>query len=316
MHELSPNRYALPLVEELLNEREKLKVDLVHENGVKIIDCGVNVPGCWEAGVKYASICLGGLAQVRLHWSDFNGLCWPAVEVITDHPITACLASQYAGWPIKNGEHIAMGSGPGRAVLHEGELFKKFGCGDDSKSMIFCLESKELPTNAALEHILERCKCDPANLYILAAPTSSLVGSVQVSARALETGLSKLMELGYDLNKVVSGWSICPIPPVTNDDLLAMGRTNDAIIYGSTVYFNLQDEDKNLSSLVKLIPSSSTNDYGQPFAQIYKRYGNFYDLDPLLFSPAEVWLTNINSGCSYHAGAIRTDILRQSFGLN
>lgn len=141
------------------------------------------------------------------------------------------------------------------------------------------------------------------------------MGSVQIAARALETGLSKLLELNYDLGKIVSGWSVCPLPPVACDNLSALGRTNDAILYGSTVLINLRDEDKILNSLVDMVPSCSSHKYGRPFAEIYKDCGDFCDIDPLLFCPAEVWLCNMNSGCCFHAGSLRPDILRESFGL-
>lgn len=208
-----------------------------------------------------------------------------------------------------------MGSGPIRSIVHTGEVFETLEYHDDSRTAIICLESETLPTDDAIKHILEVCGCDPTSLYILVAPTASLVGSVQVCSRSLETGLSKLMLLGYDLNKIISGWSLCPLPPVASDNLGALGRTNDAIIYGASVYFNLLDEDKALESLIKLIPSSFSQDYGQSFEKILNRCGNFYDLDPNIFSPAEVWLNNLNSGCSFHAGAINIDILRQSFGI-
>ena len=40
----------------------------------------------------------------------------PLVHVVSDHPVRACLASQYAGWAIRDGKYFAMGSGPMRAA--------------------------------------------------------------------------------------------------------------------------------------------------------------------------------------------------------
>jgi len=312
---LSPNRQAFPLVKEFLVRSELLRVKVYKQNKVTVIDCGVQVPGGWEAGILFAAVCLGGLAQVKLHWLDFNGLRWPAVEVLTDHPVRACMASQYAGWPIKNGESLAMGSGPGRAIIHQGSLYEMLGYEDYSEMAIICLESEKLPTEEAVLHLLREFGCDPQNLYILVAPTASQVGSVQIAARALETGLSKLMELGYNLERIESGWGTCPLSPVAGDQLSALGRSNDAILYGSTVLYNLKDDDDTIDSLVKLVPSCSSQDYGRLFLEVYNEYGNFYDIDPLIFSPAEVWLCNLNTGRSFHAGALRSDLLRDSFGI-
>ena len=293
---------------------ERLRIKVHKQHGVTVIDCGVHVAGGWEAGILFASICLGGLANVSLHWLNFSGLRWPAVEVVTDHPLRACMASQYAGWPMNNGNLIAMASGPGRALVHKGNLFQILGYEDHCETAIICLESEELPNEALVQTIVQECHCNPTNLYILVAPTASQVGTVQIAARAMETGLSKLLELGYNLGKIESGWGICPVSPVASDNLSALGRTNDAILYGSTVLYNVRDENC-LDSLVKQVPSCSSKEYGRPFVDVYQKYGNFYDIDRLLFSPAEVWLCNLNNGLSFHAGSLRPDILRHSFGL-
>ena len=40
--------------------------------------------------------------------------------------------------------------------------------------------------------------------------------------------------------------------------------------------------------------------------------GDFYKIDPLLFSPAEVWLTSAESGRTFHAGGLNPDVLDAS----
>ncbi|MDR3560296.1 MAG: methenyltetrahydromethanopterin cyclohydrolase [Negativicutes bacterium] len=313
--ELSPNLCALPLVEQLVSQPERFGVAVSVQEGVTVIDCGVRAPGGWEAGRLFAAICLGGLAQVELRWGDFGGWRWPAVEVITDHPVRACLASQYAGWLVKQGKFSAMGSGPGRAVVCAEELFTQLAYKDHSPVAVFCLESSKLPPPEAVRDIAERCGRESSRIFILTAPTASPVGSVQIAARAVETGLHKLKELGCDLGMVQSGWGICPVPPVAANDLDAIGRTNDAVLYGSTVHYNVCGEDELMASLVDKIPALASSDYGQPFGELYRRYGNFYAIDPFLFSPAEVWLSNLQTGRSFHAGEIRSDILKASFAL-
>jgi len=312
---LSPNRQAFPLVNEFILKSKLLRVGVKKQNEVTVIDCGVQVQGSWEAGVLFAAVCLGGLAQVKIHWLDFSGFRWPTVEVVTAHPVQACLASQYAGWPIKNGDLTAMGSGPGRAIIHQGSLYDRNGYEDYSKTAVICLESEELPTAAAVQYLVEELGCKPKDLYILAAPTASLAGSVQIAARALETGLSKLAVLGYDLERIDSGWGTCPLPPVAGSNLNALGSANDGILYGSTVLYNLKDNDETLDSLVNQIPFCFSREYERPFIEIFEEYGDFYNIDPMVFSPAEVWLCNLNSGRSFHAGGLRPDLLRNSFGI-
>lgn len=312
---LSPNNLVLPMIRQLVEQPERFGVKVHSQDGVTIVDCGVHATGGWEAGLLLASICLGGLARVQIHWYDFGGFQWPGVEVVTDHPVRACLAAQYAGWQIKTGKYFAMGSGPGRAVIGTEELFSHLGYQDSSPAAVFCLESGELPPPTAVKYIMEKCKRDPAEVYLLVAATTSAAGSLQIAARSVETGLHKMMELGCDLGAVKSGWGICPISPVAANHLSAIGRTNDAVLYGATVHYNFQCEDTQLVSLIPQIPSLASSDYGQPFEKIYQRYGDFYSIDPMLFSPAKVVISNLSSGHSFQAGEIRADILKASFGL-
>ena len=68
-----------------------------------------------------------------------------------------------------------------------------------------------------------------------------------------------------------------------------------------------------LQELAAKLPASASSDYGTPFYDIFKRYDNdFYKIDPMLFSPAEVWLTSVASGRTFHAGRVDLDVLRRS----
>ncbi|HUK32924.1 MAG TPA: methenyltetrahydromethanopterin cyclohydrolase, partial [Vicinamibacterales bacterium] len=61
------------------------------------------------------------------------------------------------------------------------------------------------------------------------------------------------------------------------------------------------------------LPASASKDYGTPFFDIFKRYdSDFYKIDPMLFSPAEVWLASATSGKTFHAGRLNPDVLRVS----
>ena len=53
-------------------------------------------------------------------------------------------------------------------------------------------------------------------------------------------------------------------------------------------------------------PSSASEDYGEPFGKVLEEADwDFYAIDPLLFSPAEVRLVSVESGRSFHAGGVR-----------
>jgi methenyltetrahydromethanopterin cyclohydrolase len=145
------------------------------------------------------------------------------------------------------------------------------------------------------------------------APTASVAGGVQIAARILETGLHKMDTLGFDVKRIVSGMGTAPLPPVAKNDLRAIGRTNDCILYGGQARYVVRADDAELAELVPRIPAAASKDYGTPFYDIFKRYeGDFYKIDPLLFSPAEVWLTSLQSGKTYHAGRLNPGVLRAS----
>src|SRR5204863_6387065 len=138
---------------------------------------------------------------------------------------------------------------------------------------------------------------------LLVAPASSLAGSLQVVARSLETALHKLDELKFNLQQVVSGMGSAPLPPIAADDLQAIGRTNDAILYGGRVVLWVRADDAQLAEVGPKVPSSASSDHGEPFAAIFERYGHdFYKIDPMLFSPAEVVIHNLQSGRTHRFG--------------
>jgi methenyltetrahydromethanopterin cyclohydrolase len=137
---------------------------------------------------------------------------------------------------------------------------------------------------------------------------------MQVVARSLETALHKLHELKFDLNQVVSGFGSAPLPPVAKDELGAIGRTNDAILYGGRVTIWVQAEDDQLTEVGPKVPACASEDYGAPFATIFERCNmDFYKIDPMLFSPAEIVLSNLKTGRSFAFGRVRADVLYQSF---
>jgi methenyltetrahydromethanopterin cyclohydrolase len=282
--------------------------------GARVIDAGIDTPGGYGAGRALAEICMGGLADVAYPPVPIGGDPWPGVRVWTDHPAVSCMASQYAGWAIQVGKYFAMGSGPLRAHARvEKELFAKLRYAERAQRGVLVLETRGPPTDEVAAWVGQKAGLAPSQLTFVVAPTASLAGGVQIAARILETGLHKMDTLGFDVTKVVSGVGTAPLPPVAKNDLRAIGRTNDCILYGGQARYTVNADDAELAELAPKVPASASQDYGTPFYDIFKRYdGDFYKIDPLLFSPAEVWLTSVGSGKTYHAGHVNPDVLRAS----
>lgn len=315
---ISVNQRAAALVQRMIEDSEALGLNVTRlANGATVIDAGVKVPGSLAAGRLFAEACLGGLGTVsftRLAFEDGRGSFWlPAVSVSVDHPHIACMASQYAGWAIKREKFFAMGSGPARALYAGEELFAKLDYKDQANVAVLLLEGRKLPDEGVAEYVAGKCGVEPGQVIMAIAPTASIVGSVQVAARVVETGLHKLVELGWDIKQVVAGYGTCPIAPVANDDLRAIGRTNDGVLYGGQTYYTVRADDAELAALVEKVPSSSSRDYGTPFYDLFQRYGgDFYKIDPLLFSPAQVTFNNLVSGRTFSAGEVNAAVLRTS----
>lgn len=282
------------------------------ENGATVIDAGVNVPGSLEAGCLFAEVCLGGLGSVRICHLTPGELWLPGVSVAVSHPPIACMASQYAGWAVKNGDFFAMGSGPARALYAAEELFEQLPYRDESDVAILTLEGRALPDEGVAEKVAGRCGVSAHHLYLLIAPTASLVGSVQVAARVVETGLHKMLELEFDIGGVIAGSGTCPLASIAKKDIQAIGRTNDGVLYGGRAWYTVRTEDAAIEAVIDRLPSSASSDYGTPFYELFKRYdGDFYQIDPLLFSPAEVYVNNLTSGRTFHAGEINEEMLER-----
>ncbi len=308
---LKLNERAWKILERLVEGSDVLRIR-VHrsEKGALLIDAGVKCMGSLKAGLLISEMLLAGLGEVRLIYE--NGI--PQIQVLTDQPLYACMASQYAGWRISMGDFFAMGSGPARVLGSKEPIIEEFEWNFREEKAVIFLETRKFPTAEVIEYIASSCKVSPENLGVVFAPTGSLVGAVQVVARVVETGIHKLHELGYDISKIVSGVGIAPLPPLGEDDLEALGRTNDAVIYGGITTYFLND-DADLSEFVKRVPSCSSSSYGLPFLEIFKRSNyNFYDIDPLLFSPAEVNLVSLITGRTFKAGRISRSLISRSFG--
>jgi methenyltetrahydromethanopterin cyclohydrolase len=309
------NGRALKVVESLL-ERAEERVVAAHpiERGGRFIDCGIEVRGGLGAGLDLARVCLADLAEVTIVPGAVGGRACPLVQVFTDHPVKACLASQYAGWAINEEKYFAMGSGPMRAVAAREPIFEAIGYREESECVVGVLETRKEPTPAVVAGIAEACRVAPSAVTLLAAPTASIAGGIQIVARSVETALHKLAELGFDLARLESALGTAPMPPVAADDLAAIGRTNDAILYGARVVLWVTGDDDSLREVGPRVPSTSSRDHGEPFAAIFKRYNHdFYAVDPHLFSPAEVVFHNVETGRVHAFGAVAEDVLVRSF---
>jgi methenyltetrahydromethanopterin cyclohydrolase len=309
------NDRALRLTERLITEADTLRITVSQTpDGARVLDFGIQAEGGLAAGLALARVCLADLADVTLAPPGISDLPCPLVQSATDHPVLACMASQYAGWQVAVGKYFAMGSGPMRAAYGKEKIFDDIPGRERPAAAVGVLETRKPPTAEVIAYLAEKLQLPAGQLTLLAAPTTSIAGTVQVVARTLETAMHKLYELKFDLTQVISGMGVAPLPPVAADDVIGIGRTNDAILYGGRATLWVRADDDQLAAVGPGVPSSASRDHGAPFAEIFERYNrDFYKIDPLLFSPAEIVFHNLRTGRSHTFGRTAPNVLRKSF---
>ena len=314
----SVNALTNPLVEQLLSNAKDLRLGVERSvNGATIIDAGIDYDGGLEAGRLIAEICMGGLGHVSLQTSTtFSHWPW-MLSVHSNNPILSCLGSQYAGWSLAHEKFFSLGSGPGRALADREDLFKELGYKDQSNSACLVLESDKAPPIEVIEKVSRDTGVSIENLTFILTPTRSLAGTVQIVARVLEVAMHKIHTLHFPLDHVVDGMASAPVPPPSPDFLTGMGRTNDAILFGGHAHLFVKGSDDAAVALAKALPSNSSRDFGRPFAEVFKSVNmDFYKIDPMLFSPAAVTVTALESGNTFTGGALDAALIDQSFGFS
>ncbi len=325
-YKASVSKLTQPLVDELMNNQQKLRISASQlDNGSTVIDAGINVLGGIEAGRIITEICLGGMGSVTFTQTPYTEN-WPlTINVHTTNPVLACLGSQYAGWSLSYEKYYALGSGPARAMavkekdgqtVSVEDLYGELDYRDTGDKTVLVIENDAIPPLPIVEKVAASCGVAAENLTIVVTPTSSLAGCVQVVGRVLEVAMHKAHELHFPLENIVDGMGSAPLCPPHPDFVKAMGRTNDAILFAGQVHLFVTGSDDAAEKLATQLPSSTSKDYGKPFADIFKAYDyDFFKIDGMLFSPASVIVTAVESGNSFHAGKLDNALLNQSFGV-
>lgn len=312
---VSIHALALPIVDRFIANADALQVMVSrHETGATIIDAGIQAPGGLEAGRLIAEVCMGGLGQVTLQ-NNTTFTHWPlSVKVHAMSPVIACLGSQYAGWALSHDKFFSLGSGPARAIAQREDIYQEIAYLDAAKQTVLVLETDKIPPKEVIEKVARDCQITADQLTFILTPTRSLAGTVQITARVLEVALHKLHTVHFPLHQLVDGYGVAPVPAPSPDFLTGMGRTNDAILFGGFVHLYVKCKDDEAEALAKALPSSASKDYGRPFAEVFKSVNmDFYQIDPLLFSPAKVAVSNLETGRSYFAGQFNEALLEKSF---
>jgi methenyltetrahydromethanopterin cyclohydrolase len=315
---ISINREAMKIVRRILEAPEPLGV-AVHRLacGATVIDMGQNAPGGWAAGKAYTQITLGGLAEVSYEPFAVGKRMLSAVRVMVDHPQLACIASQIAGWRLEGArEGAPILAGPARALNHANldHYFDLIDYRDQASEGVIAIQTAEPVTDDWATTIARACTLQPEQLYLLVAPNSSLVCAVQVAARIVEQSLHRLAEEGFDVRCVNAAYGCGVIPPLIHDEVVAMGRINDSLLYGGVATLVVDTDDASIEAVIDKVVSAASRAYGRPFVDIYEEAGrDFYQIPLDLHSPAVLHINNLRTGQTFSAGEINYSVLQESF---
>jgi methenyltetrahydromethanopterin cyclohydrolase len=316
---ISINREAMKIVRRVLDNADPLGVRVVRlGNGATVLDMGQQAPGSWQAARDYTLVTLGGLGEVSYEPFPLGGRVLPAVRVMVDQPMEACVASQIAGWQLDppGTPHAAIAAGPARALnqLQPDHYFDLITYRDRHHEAVVAIQTAEPITERIAALVAEACRVKTEDVYILVAPNSSLVCAVQVAARIIEQTLHRLPEEGFDFNQVRYAAGHAVIAPLIQDEVVAMGRINDSLLYGGVCSLYVEAADDAIAGIIGKITASASGAYGRPFLEIFEAAGrDFYQIPLDLHSPAEVHIHNLRSGRTFSAGAINEAVLCRSF---
>ncbi len=258
---------------------------------VRILDLGVNANiNDDKISTFTAEASMGGLGTVRIKKNYVH------VE-IAENPAIATMSCQLAGWAIRINSKRVPGSGPARILARKPrEMIDRIGYYEVSEKAALLLETDRLPDDRVCNLLDE---INSKELIIGAFSANSRVGVINILSRVVEVALFRLYSLGYDVRRVISAEGTVPIPKDSGDIMFA---SNDAIIYSSIVVLSVDGWNPQLTD--KAV-SSSSRFYGKRFKEIFQEVGDFYNIDPEIFSPAELRIVDVKNNVEHHAGGIR-----------
>lgn len=317
----SVNEYAVKIVKEKILPYVEMLNCKTHilKNGATVVDMGVEMRGGYLAGKLFVEATIGGMGHVDFGRFQCGAIDLPSIDVYIDQPATATLSNQFSGWKMAMREGCLgninpIGSGPARSLAKEHDHFAShWTYRDYNHETVFGAQTQVLPNEEDAQEIADKCGISPENVYILAARTGSLVGSIQICSRTVEASTWRICRKGFDISKIISGFGTCPIAPPIWDEVRAMDRVNTALIYGCDVKYIVDCEDSEIEACIEELPFSASRRYGEKFFDLFEEgKHDFYIVDKDIHTVARYTMTNIRTGKTFRAGEIREDMLEDS----
>lgn len=302
------------LLDGLEQDAEILGLDVSHlENGAKIIDCGVNVPGSLEAGRRITEISQGGMASARIGIAEIAGVVLPELTVDSWLPEVSAYGLQVSV-PLSEVDPAIRISGPILARFADSRLDVEWSEACSTAWGISVVESDQLPHSAISDALACRSGLSASGLTLIVVPAGSITGITQIAGRINESVIFTMEEsLGIDCSCISDLLGAVPIAllkdvgashPITPDDFIHyLGRVTLTVDCDSSV---------DLADLASQLTFRSTPIYGKLFSELLAAADGVFEAIPGLVDlnkVAQITVIDRKTGNAYSAGERDESIL-------
>ena len=171
-----------------------------------------------SAGVLISEICMGGLGKVSININYYSKL--PTWLTVSEQPVIACLASQYAGWVVSflnksNDKNLLSWFWPCKTLANQKKFFE-LNYKDKSDLGVLIMEVSSFPPKVIIEKIINDCDLNPTELTMVQLQLIAWL-VLMIVGRVLEVALHKAHSLGFELNDIIEGIATTPLPTPGKD---------------------------------------------------------------------------------------------------
>lgn len=312
---VSVNDGAAAIAERMIADAASLGVEVSqHRSGATLIDC---TRGGHEAGRLYAEATMGGLASVELGTRTVAGHDLVMVAVETNRPLEACwVAQKHADRAPGDPADIIL-AGPAKArFVPTDPTVAAAGYIDRGQKVVAPLQVDRALTDDDFDWLARRCQVEPRDLYVLVAPSDSVVCAVQVVARTVDNAMHRLVSAGVGLFEVERLAGEAPLPPDGGDARQRLGRINDSLMYGSSVRATVSYEGE-LQAVADEVASQPADLRGLTFLEMFDRFdGDFHQIPLDVFCITSIEVRHPSSGSVAFAGRIDEARLAELLGYD
>lgn len=315
----SLNNMAAKIVEEqIIPNASSLNCE-VHtlSNGATIIDMGINVKGGWKAAKLFTDSCCGGMGELVYQSMYIGKHIVPTTVIQIDKPDVTQLAAHIAGLYLPYKGKNQPISGPLRSIMSSDHWSDRVSYRDKSaKKAVGHVQITSLPDEELTELICDNIHMNPKDLYLIASPTATVVGAVQVVARNLEQVFATLGDhLDFPINNIIQAIGYSPVISIEDDEVIAMGRVNDGLIYGQESVIYIDCEDEVILKFADQLPMCKNSAvWGIPFEEMFRKADSDWAKVPRDYdAPCKVNFVNMRTNHTFYIGAIHYGVLERDF---